>query len=49
MELCKYCKESEAIKNSHIIPSFIYEWVKKHHQQGTFGPLTSQILESKMV
>lgn len=28
MELCKYCKENEAIKNSHIIPSFIYEWIK---------------------
>ncbi|EJG0767667.1 hypothetical protein HYO33_23550 [Vibrio parahaemolyticus] len=28
MELCKYCKEKEAIKNSHIIPSFVYEWIK---------------------
>lgn len=28
MELCKYCKENEAIKNSHIIPSFIFEWLK---------------------
>lgn len=34
MELCKYCKESEAIKNSHIIPSFIYEWVKKTSPTG---------------
>lgn len=29
MEICKYCNENEAIKNSHIIPSFVYEWVKK--------------------
>lgn len=28
MEICKYCNENEAIKNSHIIPSFVYEWVK---------------------
>lgn len=28
MEPCKYCKEREAIENSHIIPSFIYKWLK---------------------
>ncbi|HHQ6722811.1 TPA: hypothetical protein ACSTNG_002585 [Serratia fonticola] len=28
MEICKYCNKNEAIKNSHIIPSFVYEWVK---------------------
>lgn len=34
MECCKYCKEKEAIKNSHIIPSFVYEWIKKTSQTG---------------
>ncbi|MGD9969012.1 MAG: hypothetical protein AB7S65_01025 [Sulfuricurvum sp.] len=28
MCVCKYCGEGEAIKNSHIIPSFIYQWLK---------------------
>lgn len=28
MSVCKYCGEGEAIKNSHIIPSFVYKWVK---------------------
>lgn len=28
MKLCKYCKEREAIENSHIIPSFVYKWLK---------------------
>ncbi|EIV8646471.1 TPA: hypothetical protein NJ448_004790 [Vibrio parahaemolyticus] len=28
MEICKYCEEKEAINNSHIIPSFVYDWVK---------------------
>ncbi|WP_016914067.1 hypothetical protein [Vreelandella stevensii] len=27
-ELCKYCNEREAIENSHIIPSFVYKWLK---------------------
>lgn len=29
MEICKYCKEKEAIRNSHIIPSFVYKWIKE--------------------
>lgn len=28
MTICKYCQLQEAIKNSHIIPKFISEWLK---------------------
>lgn len=28
MGVCKFCNENEAIKNSHIIPSFIFSWIK---------------------
>ncbi|ALQ09867.1 MULTISPECIES: hypothetical protein [Pseudoalteromonas] len=34
MELCKYCKKNEAIENSHIIPSFIFKWLKKTSPTG---------------
>jgi hypothetical protein len=34
MELCKYCKKKEAIKNSHIIPASIYDWLKKTSATG---------------
>lgn len=27
-EPCKFCNKREAIENSHIIPSFIYKWLK---------------------
>ncbi len=29
MEICKYCQEKDAIKYSHIIPSFVYKWIKE--------------------
>lgn len=28
MEICKYCQKNKAIENSHIIPSFMYKWLK---------------------
>ncbi|KZN12354.1 hypothetical protein OA79_16855 [Marinomonas sp. TW1] len=28
VENCKYCLKEEAIENSHIIPSFVFEWIK---------------------
>ena len=28
ISICKYCEKEEAIENSHIIPSFIYKWIK---------------------
>lgn len=28
MSVCKYCNDGKAIKNSHIIPSFVYKWIK---------------------
>lgn len=28
MKSCKYCLKKEAIENSHVIPSFIFEWIK---------------------
>ncbi|MGB5854901.1 MAG: hypothetical protein WBH20_06550 [Oceanisphaera sp.] len=33
-ELCKYCNEREAIENSHIIPSFVYKWLKETSPTG---------------
>ena len=29
MGLCKYCNQYEAIENSHVIPSFMFQWMKK--------------------
>lgn len=26
--ICKYCEKDEAIESSHLIPSFIYKWIK---------------------
>lgn len=34
MNICKFCKEKEAIENSHIIPSFIYKWLKDTSSTG---------------
>ena len=28
MFTCKYCREKEAIKNSHIVPKLIFRWIK---------------------
>ncbi|MDC4502173.1 hypothetical protein NQ800_18715, partial [Acinetobacter baumannii] len=27
--ICIYCEKNEAIKNSHIIPKFFYDWMKE--------------------
>lgn len=35
MSICKYCNKNEAIKNSHILPRFIFDWLKK--TSGTGG------------
>lgn len=29
MSICKYCKKNEAIKKSHVLPRFIFDWLKK--------------------
>lgn len=34
MENCKFCNEKEAIKNSHIVPSFITKWIKETSPTG---------------
>ncbi|WP_352259875.1 hypothetical protein [Psychrobacter sp. TB55-MNA-CIBAN-0194] len=34
MGACKYCGERKAIKNSHIIPSFVYKWLKETSPTG---------------
>ena len=34
MRICKYCNKNEAIENSHIIPSFIYKWLKETSPTG---------------
>lgn len=35
MEKCKYCQQSESIKNSHIIPKFIFDWLKETSATGS--------------
>lgn len=34
MSICKYCEKNEAIKNSHVLPRFIFDWLKKTSATG---------------
>lgn len=31
---CKYCDQNEAIDNSHIVPKFVFDWMKKTGKTG---------------
>lgn len=44
--LCRYCEKNEAIKNSHIIPSFIFKWIK---ETSLTGFIRTNILPNKRV